>query len=112
MVCSARKGVDARLERMLEARQEMRRRTDGCIRAWVSRSMDGQPMFLLQAIYKNEEAWHKSAKEFLMSSIQEMAVLNLSLEGLHWWVSSLWTPKTSIWRHPSCRITYIMRHGF
>ena len=62
VVCSARKGVDARLERMLEARQEMRRRTDGCIRAWVSRSMDGQPMFLLQAIYENEEAWHKSAK--------------------------------------------------
>ena len=62
VVCSARKGVDARLERMLEARQEMRRRTDGCIRAWVSRSMDGQPMFLLQAIYENEEAWHISAK--------------------------------------------------
>ena len=39
VVCSARKGVDARLERMLEARQEMRRRTEGCIRAWVSRSM-------------------------------------------------------------------------
>ena len=62
VVCSARKGVDARLERMLEARQEMRRRTDGCIRAWVSRSMDGQPMFLLQAIYDCEESWHKSAK--------------------------------------------------
>ena len=62
VVCSARKGVDARLERMLEARQEMRRRTDGCIRAWVSRSMDGQPMFLLQAIYKDEESWHKSAR--------------------------------------------------
>ena len=62
VVCSARKGVDARLERMLEARQEMRRRTDGCIRAWVSRSIDGQPMFLLQAIYENEEAWHISAK--------------------------------------------------
>ena len=62
VVCSARKGVDARLERMLEARQEMRRRTEGCIRSWVSRSMDGQPMFLLQAIYENEEAWHRSAK--------------------------------------------------
>jgi hypothetical protein len=62
VVCSARKGVDSRLERMLEARQEMRRRTEGCIRAWVSRSMDGQPMFLLQAIYVDEEAWHRSAK--------------------------------------------------
>ena len=62
VVCSARKGVDARLERMLEARQEMRRRTDGCIRAWVSKSMDGQPMFLLQAIYDDEESWHRCAK--------------------------------------------------
>ena len=62
VVCSARKGVDARLERMLEARQEMRRRTEGCLRAWVSRSMDGQPMFLLQAIYEDQESWHRSAK--------------------------------------------------
>ena len=62
VVCSARKGVDARLERMLESRQEMRRRTEGCVRAWVARSMDGQPMFLLQAIYENEESWHRSAK--------------------------------------------------
>ena len=62
VVCSARRGVDARLERMLEARQEMRRRTDGCIRAWVSRSMDNQPMFLLQAIYEDEDAWHNCAK--------------------------------------------------
>lgn len=62
VVCSARKGVDARLERMLEARQEMRRRTEGCKRAWVSRSMDGQPMFLLQAIYDDEKSWHQSAK--------------------------------------------------
>ena len=62
VVCSARRGVDARLERMLEARQEMRRRTKGCIRAWVSRSMDNQPMFLLQAIYEDEESWHNCAK--------------------------------------------------
>ena len=62
VVCSARKGVDARLERMLEARQEMRRRTEGCVRAWVSRSMDGQPMFLLQAIYEDQDSWHRSAK--------------------------------------------------
>ena len=62
VVCSARKGVDARLERMLEARQEMRRRTEGCIRAWVSRSMDGQSMFLLQAIYKDEESWRRCSE--------------------------------------------------
>ncbi|RJU84996.1 MAG: hypothetical protein DWC02_07165 [Candidatus Poseidoniales archaeon] len=63
VVCSARKGVDARLERMLEARQEMRRRCEGCIRAWVSRSIDNQPMFLLQAIYESEDAWRESSKK-------------------------------------------------
>ena len=62
VVCSARKGFDARLERMLEARQEMRRRTEGCIRAWVSRSMDGQSMFLLQAIYRDEESWRRCSE--------------------------------------------------
>ena len=62
VVCSAREGFDSRLERMLEARQEMRRRTEGCIRSWVSRSIDGQPMFLLQAIYEDEESWRRSAK--------------------------------------------------
>ena len=62
VVCSARKGVDARLERMLEARQEMRRRTEGCRLAWVSRSIDGNAMFLVQAIYDDEDAWHRSAK--------------------------------------------------
>ena len=59
VVCSSRKGVDARLERMLEARQEMRRRTEGCLKAWVSRSIDGNAMFLVQAIYVNEDAWRK-----------------------------------------------------
>ena len=63
VVCSARKGVDARLARLLEVRQEMRRRTDGCKKAWVARSMDGQPMFLLQAIYDSEESWHEASKK-------------------------------------------------
>ena len=76
VVCSARKGVDARLERMLEARQEMRRRTDGCIRAWVSRSIDGQPMFLLQAIYENEEAWHVQ-RESLMARSRDGGIESL-----------------------------------
>ena len=62
VVCSARRGTDARLMRMLEARQTLRSRTEGCIKAWVSRSMDGQPMFLVQAIYDSEESWHACAK--------------------------------------------------
>ncbi len=62
VVCSARNGVDARLTRLLEARQELRRRSPGCRNAWVARSMDGQPMFLLQAVYESEEAWHSASK--------------------------------------------------
>ena len=72
----------------------------------------GNPCFYFRRFTKMKKHGIKARKEFLMNSIQEMAVSNRFLEGLHWWVSSPWTPKTSIWRHSSCRITYIMRHGF
>ncbi|MBT04796.1 MAG: hypothetical protein CMA92_03380 [Euryarchaeota archaeon] len=65
VVCSSRKGVDARLERMLEARQEMRRRTDGCLKAWVSRSIDGNAMFLVQSVYEDEESWRKCSERII-----------------------------------------------
>ncbi|RAH14762.1 MAG: hypothetical protein CMB20_002555 [Methanobacteriota archaeon] len=65
VVCSSRKGVDARLERMLEARQEMRRRTDGCLKAWVSRSIDGKPMFLVQSVYVDEESWRNCSERII-----------------------------------------------
>ncbi len=62
VVCTARKGTDARLSRLLNARQEMKRRNKGCVRAWVSRSMDGQPTFLVQSIYQTEEYWREISK--------------------------------------------------
>ena len=65
VVCSSRRGVGARLMRMLEARQEMKRRSPGCLKAWVSKSKDGQSLFLVQAIFENEEAWHLASKEIL-----------------------------------------------
>ena len=65
VVCSAKKGKDARLMRMLEARQEMRRRTEGCHKAWISRSVDGQPIFLVQAVYDDEVAWRKSSQRII-----------------------------------------------
>lgn len=55
VVCSSRSGADARLHRMLSTRQLLRRRTEGCIHAWVSRSSDGTGMFLVQAIYSDRE---------------------------------------------------------
>lgn len=62
VVCSAQSGVSARLQRLLDARQALRRRTEGCLKAWACKSLDGQSMFLIQAVYENEEAWRRSAK--------------------------------------------------
>jgi len=62
VVCSAQSGVSARLQRLLEARQALRRRTEGCIKAWACKSLDGQSMFLVQAVYEDEDAWRRSAK--------------------------------------------------
>ena len=51
VVCSSRKKVDARFLRILNSHQELKRRQDGCIAAWAARSVDGQPLFLVQSLY-------------------------------------------------------------
>ena len=61
VICSARRGQDARLRRALEARAAYKRRQDGCHASWVSRSQDGQPMFLVQTWYSDETAWRRIA---------------------------------------------------
>ena len=61
VVCSSRSGADARLHRMLSTRQLLRRRTEGCLHAWVSRSSDGTGMFLVQAIYSDREVIKNAA---------------------------------------------------
>ena len=63
VVCSARRGVDARLERMLNARQALRRRMDGCQFAWACRSLDGGNMFLVQAVYNDQDSWREAAEK-------------------------------------------------
>ena len=35
----------------------------GCVASWVSRSHDGQPMFLVQTWYKDEAAWRRIAEQ-------------------------------------------------
>ena len=57
VICSARRGQDARLRRALEARSAYKRRQPGCLASWVSRSHDGQPMFLVQSWYVDQSAW-------------------------------------------------------
>ena len=53
VVCSAHKKVDARFLRILNAHQELKRRQEGCLLAWAARSVDGQPLFLVQTLYKS-----------------------------------------------------------
>ena len=53
VVCSSKKKVDARFLRILNAHQELKRRQDGCIAAWAARSVDGQPLFLVQSLYES-----------------------------------------------------------
>ena len=53
VVCSSHKKIDARFLRTLNAHQELKRRQDGCLLAWAARSVDGQPLFLVQTLYKS-----------------------------------------------------------
>ena len=53
VVCSSKKKVDARFLRILNAHQELKRRQDGCVAAWGARSVDGQPLVLVQSLYES-----------------------------------------------------------
>jgi len=55
VVCSSQKKVDARFLRILNAHQELKRRQEGCLLAWAARSVDGQPLFLVQTLYKSRK---------------------------------------------------------
>ena len=55
VVCSSRKKVDARFLRILNAHQEYKRRQDGCLLAWAAKSVDGQPLFLVQTLYESRK---------------------------------------------------------
>ena len=59
VVCSGAKGKEARMKRMLEARQEFKRRQKGCISAWVGKSIDGQPLFLVHSIFEDKGSWKR-----------------------------------------------------
>ena len=59
IVCSAKKGKEQRLKKLLDTRVAFRKRSKRCKQAWVCKSADGSGTFLIQAIYLNEEAWRK-----------------------------------------------------
>lgn len=62
VVCSCKKKVDARFLRVLNAHQELKRRQDGCISAWAARSVDGQPLFLVQSLYSSRKDLQRITK--------------------------------------------------
>ncbi|MDA8717618.1 antibiotic biosynthesis monooxygenase [Candidatus Poseidoniales archaeon] len=62
VVCSSKKKVDARFLRILNAHQELKRRQDGCIAAWAARSVDGQPLFLVQSLYRSRKSLQEISK--------------------------------------------------
>ena len=69
------------------------------------------PCFCYRRFMKMKKPGTKVQRESQMNQILGMVALNLSSEAHLWSAFLHWTPKTSIWRAPSCRITYIMRHG-
>ena len=62
VVCSCKKKVDARFLRVLNAHQELKRRQDGCISAWAARSVDGQPLYLVQSLYSSRKDLQRITK--------------------------------------------------
>lgn len=63
IVCSAKKGSDARLRRMLLARQEFKRRQSGCVGAWVGNGAEDSLMLLVQSVYQSASDWKRISDE-------------------------------------------------
>ena len=59
VVCTGAEGKGARFKRMIEARQEFKRRQEGCIAAWIGQSIDGQGLFIVQSVFADKKSWKK-----------------------------------------------------
>ena len=59
VVCSGASGKEARFRRMLEVRQEFKRRQKGCLAAWIAPSTDGHGLFLVQSVFTDQKAWKR-----------------------------------------------------
>ncbi len=65
VVCSGAEGKVARFKRMLEARQEFKRRQDGCIAAWIGQSTDGQPLFIVHTAFEDKKSWKRISEKMV-----------------------------------------------
>jgi hypothetical protein len=68
IVCSARKGVEARMLRMLKTRQEFKRRQEGCVAAWLGAAPDNSNLVLVQTVFDSASSW-KSISECVQTSL-------------------------------------------
>jgi len=59
IVCSSKQGVGARLRRMLNTRQEFKRRQAGCVAAWVGHAPDNGEMMLIQSVFESSDDWRR-----------------------------------------------------
>lgn len=57
IVCSAKKGKEKRLEKLLQTRKNFKIRNKKCKDAWVCQSADGSGTFLVQSIFDCEDSW-------------------------------------------------------
>ena len=57
VVCSPAQGREARLLRMLNARQEFKRQKSGCLAAWYAKSSDGESLLLVQSVFTSRQNW-------------------------------------------------------
>ena len=56
VVCSAKPGNEARLERLLSSRVEFRNRQEDCVRSWYARSSDDNYLFIFQTIFTDRDS--------------------------------------------------------
>ena len=59
VVCSGAPGKEARFRRMLEVRQEFKRRQKGCLSAWIAPATDGHGLFLVQSVFADQSSWKR-----------------------------------------------------
>ena len=67
-MCTSRRGRTARLCRLLEARQALKRRCEGCLGAWVAPGIGDKNIFLVQAVFVDEKSW-KTASERISAEL-------------------------------------------
>ena len=56
VVCSAKPGSEARLERLLSSRVEFRNRQEDCVRSWYAKSSDDDYLFIFQTIFTDRDS--------------------------------------------------------